>query len=260
MSLGINSVKFEYLHVLMVLQKGDTMRAAVRLEAAREAISLLPSMVSNWVSVYNGIIWHLLYFPFIPFFIVFEHLAKNHTLLSTATIEQDVNLLSIAVSYYSSMRDQLSLLATLCARLEHIAATFLRLARQQVDRRDVLDLQSSQGLYARAQPPSSHDASKEIQAGGSFGGNTTMTFDQMEAELGDEIGADLGSYLEWLPADIVPTQVAHSQDAQVEAGKAAPQAVPENSSGKDPRGTKRPFDIMFDWFAWDVYYAENVSG
>lgn len=57
MNLGINSVKFQYLHILTLLLKGDR-SSDLRLSCAREAISLLPSLVSNWGSVYNGVIWY----------------------------------------------------------------------------------------------------------------------------------------------------------------------------------------------------------
>lgn len=62
MNLGISSVKFQYLHILTLLLKND--RASnIRLSCAREAISLLPSLVSNWGSVYNGVIWYGGVFP-----------------------------------------------------------------------------------------------------------------------------------------------------------------------------------------------------
>lgn len=57
MNLGINSNKFQYLHILILLLKGDQC-SDLRLSCAREAISLLPFLVSNWGSVYNGVIWY----------------------------------------------------------------------------------------------------------------------------------------------------------------------------------------------------------
>ncbi|KAM0203348.1 hypothetical protein ACHAQD_010860 [Fusarium lateritium] len=60
MSLGITTIKFEYLHTLMALTNGDPSSSNLRLEAAREAISLLPSMVSNWTSLFNGMIWYFI--------------------------------------------------------------------------------------------------------------------------------------------------------------------------------------------------------
>lgn len=57
MSLGISTMNFEYLHVFMVLTRADASCVGSRLDAAREAISLLPSLVSNWTSIYNPMTW-----------------------------------------------------------------------------------------------------------------------------------------------------------------------------------------------------------
>lgn len=57
MSLGLRSFKFQYLHLLIILLKYDVNHAALRIASAREALLLLPDMVSNWGSVYNGIVW-----------------------------------------------------------------------------------------------------------------------------------------------------------------------------------------------------------
>ncbi|RAK75021.1 fungal specific transcription factor domain-containing protein, partial [Aspergillus fijiensis CBS 313.89] len=128
MALGINSMKFQYLHVLILLLKGEEFSSSLRLSSAREALSLLTSMVSNWNSVYNGVIWHLLYYPFTSFFVIFENIV-HHSGPMTPTVAHDLNLLATTVTYFASMRSQMRLLATLCTRLEHVAATFLQLAR-----------------------------------------------------------------------------------------------------------------------------------
>lgn len=57
MALGIQSFKFQYLHLLIVLLRGDVAHAALRIASAREALSMLPEMISNWGSVYNGVVW-----------------------------------------------------------------------------------------------------------------------------------------------------------------------------------------------------------
>jgi hypothetical protein len=57
MNLGINNIKFQYLHILILLLKEDGQSSDTLLPYAREAISLLPSLVSNWGSVYNGLVW-----------------------------------------------------------------------------------------------------------------------------------------------------------------------------------------------------------
>ena len=57
MALGISSLKFQYLHTLIFLLKGDESSSGWRTSSAREALKLLPSIVSNWSSVYNGVVW-----------------------------------------------------------------------------------------------------------------------------------------------------------------------------------------------------------
>ncbi len=57
MSLGIQSEKFQYLHVLILLTKDSAAHADLRVRSAREMLSLLRGMVSNWVQVYNGMVW-----------------------------------------------------------------------------------------------------------------------------------------------------------------------------------------------------------
>lgn len=48
MLLGIHSFKFQYMHLLILLLKNDMTNAALRIASAREALPLLPEMVSNW--------------------------------------------------------------------------------------------------------------------------------------------------------------------------------------------------------------------
>lgn len=57
MLLGIKSLKFQYLNLLVVMLRHDTARSALRISSAREALSMLPDVVSNWGSVYNGVVW-----------------------------------------------------------------------------------------------------------------------------------------------------------------------------------------------------------
>lgn len=57
MSLGIQHMKFQYLHVLILLIRNSYQHADLCVETARDMISLLPDMVSNWNQVYNGVIW-----------------------------------------------------------------------------------------------------------------------------------------------------------------------------------------------------------
>lgn len=66
-------------------------------------------------------------YPFTPFFVIFENIV-HHTCWTPA-VEQDLQLLSATMTYYSEMRSQMRLLATVCARQQRVAAIFLRLAQ-----------------------------------------------------------------------------------------------------------------------------------
>ncbi|WKT43568.1 hypothetical protein QSH57_008404 [Fusarium oxysporum f. sp. vasinfectum] len=250
MVLGNSTIKFEYLHVLMVLLKSHLPSASLRLKAAREAICLLPSMVSNWTSVYNSMIWHLLYFPFIPYFIIFENLVQRHALLSKVTIQQDLELLSTTVSYCSSMTRQMQMLAPLCARLKNIATVFLHLAKLHTD--------CSDPLYSTQPPAPEPLQSRSSQSQKtSISANSTST-GSLQTELGGECDFDLEQYLQWLPPDVIPPQDTQSTDIPDEdSNQRVLGAEVVEPLQAEPRGTKRPFDVMFDWFAWDVYYGEQ---
>ncbi|KAE8414804.1 fungal-specific transcription factor domain-containing protein [Aspergillus pseudocaelatus] len=252
MGLGINSIKFHYLHILIILLKGDESNSTLRLSSARDAISLLSSIISNWSSIYNGVVWQLLYYPFTPFFVIFENIV-HHTCWTPA-IEHDLQLLSTTVTYYAKMRSQMRLLATVCARLQHVAATFLHLAQTHVRQ------------HAFAQTPHNmviSTGSHSISQSGDYDRsayNSRVMDDLASRRSGDSetrpnVGVgepDVASYLEWLPADLILTwpwvDVEHRE-------------LKSSDSGTGDRGTPRnlsrkPFDSVFDWFSWDAYYAD----
>ncbi|KAF5682491.1 transcriptional regulatory [Fusarium circinatum] len=245
MELGISTMKFEYLHVLIVLHKSHSPSANLRLETARQAISLLPSMISNWTSIYNSMVWHLLYYPFIAYFIIFENLVHKHALLSNVTIQRDFELLSMTVSYYATMRDQMQMLAPLCKRLENIAAVFFRLAKQYVDGPHPLTQQLS---------------GKGSNAGSSKEEDSVPSLGDIQMDLGSEIGVNLEYYIQWLPPSIISPQGSHTTVIpDLDSIPVPSRSASSESVQRESRGTKRPFDVMFDWFAWDVYYGEQNS-
>lgn len=57
MSLGILSVQFRYLAACIILHGSGSGNEELRIAYARQAISLLPNMVSNWNQVYNPAVW-----------------------------------------------------------------------------------------------------------------------------------------------------------------------------------------------------------
>jgi hypothetical protein len=56
-SLGITTLQFQYLHAQVVLLRDLPEAATHRLDCARGMLELLPSVVSNHTSVYNGVVW-----------------------------------------------------------------------------------------------------------------------------------------------------------------------------------------------------------
>ncbi|KAJ6089455.1 Transcription factor [Penicillium canescens] len=225
MYLGISSIKFQYLHSLILLLKGDESSSALLLFSAREAISTLSSMVSNWSSVYKGVVWQLLYCPFTPFFVVFDNIIHPQN-YHTSTIEQDLGLLSATVNYFKAMQSQMRLLATVCSRLEHTASIFLKLAQNHV---------SYRASTKTAAPPAPYTQASSNQ---NYSHSQTLA-DLMDPEVGD---LNVVNYVEWLPADMDTTWPL-------------PEAERHEPVSSRPGDRGQMLGNMFDWFSWDSYYA-----
>ncbi|CAG9951331.1 unnamed protein product, partial [Clonostachys rosea f. rosea IK726] len=56
MSLGIDAMCFQQLHILLLLFRGDQSYSSRKIETAREILALLSDLVSNSSHVYNGIV------------------------------------------------------------------------------------------------------------------------------------------------------------------------------------------------------------
>ncbi|GFF58156.1 uncharacterized transcriptional regulatory protein C11D3.07c [Aspergillus udagawae] len=241
MNLGINSMRFQYLHILVLLLKEDGQSSDTLLACAREAISLLPSLVSNWGSVYNGLVWQLLYYAFTPFFVIFENVV--HPDSQGPTVEQDLGLLATTVTYFTDMRAQMRLLARVCSRLQHTAAVFLQLAQAHVRHK----ISTKPGSKATC-------SSKRANSSGLDGPATQACEGSTDAGLGQ---LDITSYLEWLPGDMDAT----CRMLEVEMQDATDQ---HSGLGEGSNLTEFPIrrptsDRVFDWFSWDVYYADIDS-
>ncbi|KAJ5769064.1 hypothetical protein N7520_003623, partial [Penicillium odoratum] len=236
MELGINSAKFQYLHLLTLLLKGDV-SSNVRLSCAREAIALLPSLVSNWGSVYNGVVWQLLYYPFAPFLVVFENIV--HRPSHSQKHENDLRLLAITVNYFADMRPQMRLLADLCSKLQHTAAVFLQLAQSHV--RHCYSTKPTQNAVLLSQQPKSSRADEQA----------TQTWnDLIDIALDDQ---ELINYLSCLPVDMNSTSRILETELHV------PQSHrPNRAENMSPTYSQQPIsDCTFGWFLWDDYYGSS---
>ncbi|KAL0932308.1 fungal specific transcription factor domain-containing protein [Colletotrichum truncatum] len=259
MSLGITSMKFQYLHIVIVLHKGDPACAKILLESAREALSLLPHMVSNWSSIYNGVVWHLLYYPFIPFFVVFEHIVHDKTSNASSKTNNDISLLSTTVSYFSSMRAQLRLLAPVCARLEHVASIFLQLAQAHANERRLPH--SGEPKVNSVFPSSAPPLSTQFLGHGD-NERIASVFQTVNEDEGIIADLDISTLLDWLPADTAASWPVEftATSQQSRAGTAFNSSlITEEQTERASRGRKRTFDATFDWFSWDTYYTDSGS-
>ncbi|KAM0504743.1 hypothetical protein ACHAP8_002129 [Fusarium lateritium] len=142
------------------------------------------------------------------------------------------------------MRNQFQLLAPLCERLKNVANVFHRLAVVLLG--GYCTSEQDKELF---QPISDGDVSSI----GTLNSNAAMTVEEIQVELGDEIGVDLKQYLEWLPADLSPLQSIPL--GHISTGNVTSETMNSFLMGEQEgsRGTKRPFDVMFDWVAWDSY-------
>ncbi|CCF45963.1 hypothetical protein CH063_03743 [Colletotrichum higginsianum] len=267
MYLGLNSLRFQYLHIVVILLKGDESSGHLRLEAAREALFLLPSVVSNWSSVYNGVIWHLLYYPFISFFVVFENLVHNHHRQSSIAIDRDLKLLSTTVSYFESMRAQMRLLATLCSRLERVAAVFLQLAKNQISQQTPCFKNDGIGNPSSVEHPFCSTSTAFTRLGDGNGVTDTHAgkedpINKNQSEAGPVFwdDAEFENFLSWLPADTFATGPFTGRGQNEAAPLDATTSAADVPSLEGSRGRKRPLDATFDWFSWDAFYSDTDLG
>ncbi|KAK4063845.1 hypothetical protein Trihar35433_8553 [Trichoderma harzianum] len=56
MTIGVRAMRFQYLHILILVLRKDPNSRERRVQAARDAIMLLPDLVSNSIHVYNGLV------------------------------------------------------------------------------------------------------------------------------------------------------------------------------------------------------------
>jgi hypothetical protein len=144
----------------------------------------------------------------------------------TSTIKQDLGLLSATVNYFKAMQSQMRLLATVCSRLEHTAAIFLKLAQNHVSYRASTKTAAPPEPYKQASRNQNHSHSQILA-------------DLVDLDVGD---LNVVNYIEWLPADMDTTWPL-------------PEAERHEPVSSRPGDRGQMSGNMFDWFSWDSYYA-----
>lgn len=194
----------------------------------------------------------LLYFPFAPFFVIFETILHCHGSL-TSIIEQDLCLLSTTRSFFVSMRSPVNLFSYLMLQV-----------------RDRCDCFSRACSIARAKSWLFRDATENSRSSMQQGEDTAVWSEnpllrwhaedlrqdnEIRASI-DALRPNVANFLHWLPDDIDgPWPSLEADLNQLPTGSDAPVSDPSwpgtfGSQGR--RSHKRPFDSAFDWFGWHM--------
>jgi hypothetical protein len=59
MTLGLDSFTFQFYHLEVLLTRGEELNPELCLESARNALVILPRLISTSEQVYNGIVWYV---------------------------------------------------------------------------------------------------------------------------------------------------------------------------------------------------------
>jgi hypothetical protein len=277
MTLGLNSFIFQFYHLEVLLSRHDELNPELCLESARNALTVLPRLISTSEQVYNGIIWYvhdvsfscvvanrrrqLLYYPFNPFFVLFGNII--HAPLS-GNASQDVQLLRSTVSYYTEMSIGENSFAR---KLKGVANVFASLAELYIDD---ARLRNSLGVGASIRPNVSRYSDSEpiVAAVTSMsdlpftteGHNmSTSTFD-FDFSAGNNLlncftDLDFTSQLDFGGQQSFAAS-ENGNFASLHSAAPNPMAALQfdvfESLEKCRVGSKRPLEYTFDWFAWDL--------
>ncbi|KAH8594957.1 hypothetical protein B0O99DRAFT_167894 [Bisporella sp. PMI_857] len=123
--LGANFLSFQYHHLMVYLTRSDKSKQDICLASAGSAISLLDKLVSDTTQIYSGIVWQLLYQPFMPYFVIFAKIISDPRADDCFV---NLKLLQQVVLYFLRIHNN----HQSAKRLEKVAETFTRLAEAYV--------------------------------------------------------------------------------------------------------------------------------
>ncbi|KAH0489926.1 hypothetical protein TgHK011_001417 [Trichoderma gracile] len=239
MTIGVRTMRFQYLHILILLLRNVPNSKTRRVQAARDAIMLLPDLVSNSNHVYNGLVWQLLYYPFTPFFTLFGHIMDHP---SAPTTQQDLDLLTTTATYFNSMKDFGSLPAV-SSKLEKTALVFCNLASFVTSSENTKE--DAQGLQSTATATSSEESAVARHSPE----QPNPSLDASSGEAGH--GSYTDAFMAYLRDQDYSTQLGiDNTDIESLLGCL-------DSEGPSPRKRKRSYENTMDWFCWDTYYCKD---
>ncbi|KAH8807173.1 hypothetical protein F5884DRAFT_899619 [Xylogone sp. PMI_703] len=233
LDMGLENMKFQYHHLLVLLTRHHDADREACLHAARNAIWSLDKLVSTSSQVYNGIIWQLLYYPFTPFFVLFGNIIRDPLNPSAIT---DIKLLQATESYFMQMTS----IGNMVGKLEKIANVFASLAgmyvAEAVEKAKVQNQQTPQREVNRVDAQMS-TPSDDVEI--------STPLESSEPENNE--------FFNWLStANISQQDMFETGESTQGLGTVNMDINPSDMfSSLTNGGVKRPLEYDFDWFSWD---------
>ena len=164
-------------------------------------------------------------------------------------VQEDLNLLRELVSYFSRLAVEMKLVSEMADKLRRTAELFYQLAVRY----------TQSGATAAGLGPRTDTSGAAPD--GIIGTHSLALQFQVPTQIGQEQGfeflvpndQEVERLLSWLPDDLgldMGLMANPSESIGIESGLGEPTA-------RQSRGQKRPFDAMFDWFAWENYYSDG---
>ncbi|TGO62397.1 hypothetical protein BCON_0020g00700 [Botryotinia convoluta] len=269
--MGINFLTFQYHHSVVYLTRSSKHNHELCLFHARIAIEMLEKLVSSSLEVFNGIVWQLLYYPFMPYFVLFSNIiADPHS----PSCFDDLQSLRKVVYYFLRMHVQ----HRSARKLEKIAETFTRLAESFV--RGSMSRKALEGKspeinvepLSRSSELTSHvtgwtvpqhprqtgsyppgNDSQNVNISNNIAASTEMDLRDLSGDLTDPTLLSFLSY----PMDTSAFNTEMAEDNPLgdissftEQGRAVTDPLLHQL---DFLSTEQSLDGNFDWFSWDSY-------
>ncbi|TGO29272.1 hypothetical protein BPAE_0017g00800 [Botrytis paeoniae] len=269
--MGINFLTFQYHHSVVYLTRSSKHNHELCLFHARIAIDMLEKLVSSSLEVFNGIVWQLLYYPFMPYFVLFSNIIADP---NSPSCFDDLQSLRKVVYYFLRMHVQ----HRSARKLEKIAETFTRLAesfvRGSMSRKALEDKSPEINVepLSRGSEMTTHITGWTVPQIPRQTGSYPPGNDSQNANTSNNIAASIGMDLRDLSGDLTdPTLLSflsypmdpsafNTEMAEDNPLRDINSFTEQGRAVADPLlhqldflSTEQSLDGHFDWFSWDSY-------
>ena len=250
LELGIRCVEFQFHYLTVLLIKSQRHLRDECLEASQNALLLLDGLISGSVDVYNGVVWHILYCPFTPFFVLFAHVVAA---AGSTSSERALEAMEHLPFFLKEMQSR----HPLAGKLSDVAYNLFERAKS-------INESAIRGAAGVDIIPHSSATLQGIRVDAATGTNDPLDMSHLDIENMEFLRG-------FFPA-IEPPLESERLDSQANEGIET--TVPsyteeENDLSSSKRNTQLPLDAsqpvpheqqyeflaesMFDWFAWESY-------